>query len=281
MIATLCAEEFRSTRKTLFTSVGVAALIALASFAAVALRVPILGTIGTGLGFFTSFLVTPLVLGLLVENYWRTMYGREGYFTMVLPVRGRDLFTAKVLYALAAALAAVVVTLVLLAAGAMAVSLSQGGGAFDMLRELLIQLRNTISAAGPAMSAFVVFALLLQLVFLVVVGASLMSIGAQARFNYLGFGAPVLGAVIVYFAMQVLGLAAMLFIPLGIRVDGPDAGSFVATGMFEGFVAAVTDPSGQTQPGVVGIGIVFLSLAVTVLFAWWGARSVERHTSLR
>jgi hypothetical protein len=128
------------------------------------------------------------------------------------------------------------------------------------------------------MTWFLAACAVLQFVFTVVTGAAIMSIGAEARFNHLGFGAPVLGWVIVYFAMQILGLAAMLFIPFGLRIAGPDAGTLVAEGMLHDFVAAVSD---NTEPRVIGLGIVFVSVIATVLFAWRGGRAVERHTSLR
>lgn len=281
MIGTLFAQEFRTTRRTLCTAVGILVLCTVVALAAAALRIPILGTLGIGGSTIAAVAVLPLVLGILAASYWRTMYGRQGYFTMTLPVHGRDLFTAKVLYALAASVAALVVAALILAGVGIAAALADGFGPFDIVRDVLVQLGTGIELVGVGVSVFFAGALLLQLVFIVVTGAALMSIGSEARFNHLGFGAPVIGAVITYFGMQVLGLAATLFIPLGIRVDGPDTGSFVAEGMLSGFVAAVSDPTGETQPGVLGVGIVLLSLVVTVLFAWRGARSVERRTSLR
>lgn len=281
MISKLFAQEFRMTRKSLFTSIGVLVLFALLALAAAALRIPVLGELGLGGGVISIVIVLPLTFGVLAENYWRTMYGKEGYFTMTLPVRGRDLFTAKVLYGLAASVAAAVVGALLALALSITLALMNGQPAFSTVQTFFKELAANLELVGPAMVIFVVASIVLFLTYTIVAGAALMSIGAEGRFNHLGFGAPVLGGVITYVAMQVLGFAAMLFIPLGVRIIGPDAGSFVAEGMFSGFVASVTDPSGQTQPEVIGVGIVFVSLIVTVLFAWRGARSVERHTSLR
>lgn len=274
MIGTLFAQEFRSTRKSLLTSAGVALLVAAVSFGTALLRVPMLGGFGFGIGIIVVAMITPVALGLLAENYWRTMYGREGYFTMTIPVRGRTLFSAKVLYGLVVALVALVVTLLGAAAALVVLAVSQGAS----LSLAMEGLWNTIGVLDPAMTWFLVACAVLQLVFTVITGAAVMSIGAQARFNHLGFGAPVIGGIIVYVAMQVLGLAATLFVPFGMRITGPDAGTLVAEGMLHDFVAAVND---DAEPGVIGLGIVFVSIIATVLFAWWGARSVERRTSLR
>lgn len=291
MIGTLFAQEFRSTRKALFTSIGIALLVATVSFVTAALRVPLLGGLGLGVGLIAVILITPLALVLLAEHYWRTMYGRQGYFTMTLPVHGRQLFFAKVLYGLVTTAVALGITLLGLVAASVAVSLSQGHESFSLLRSLL----DTLQAP---MLWFIAGALALQFTFTVVAGAALMSIGAEGRFNHLGFGAPVIGGVITYFAMQILGLAAMLFVPFGLRIAGPDAGTFVAQGMLGEFMdsvfrtgdpaagrspaeLAVTGPGGAYEPSVIGLGIVFVSIIATVLLAWWGARSVEHHTSLR
>lgn len=277
MLGVLFAQEVRTTWKTLVVTVGITLLVAAVSLTAGALRVPVLGAIGLVVGVLAIAMITPLVLALLAESYWRTMYGREGYFTMAIPVRGRTLFAAKVLYGVAATLLALVITLAGAAGALVAFALSEGGSvalAFAGLRE-------TLASVGAGTLWLLAACILLQFVFTVVAGAAVMSVGAEARFNHLGFGAPVLGGVIVYFAMQIIGLAAMLFVPFGMRITGPDAGALVAEGMLHEFLLVLRDPAAGSEPSVIGLGIVPVSLIVTALLAWLGARSVDRRTSLR
>lgn len=274
MIGTLFAQDARASWKNILGSIGIALLVAAVSFTIAALRVPVLEPLLFGLGVIVVALITPFVLGLLVEHYWRTMYGREGYFTMALPVRGGALFSAKVLYGIAAALFALAVTAAGLVGATVSASLSQRRAPFAVLEELA-------RAIDAPMLWFLAGAIAVQIVFTVVTGAAIISIGSEGRFNHLGFGAPVLGYVGLYLAMQVLGLAAMLFIPFGLSILGPDSGSIVWEGMLGEFITAVSDPSGETQPSVIGLGIVPLSIVVAAVFWWWGARSVSRRTSLR
>ncbi len=274
MIGTLIAQERLSTSKRLLVSVGILLLIATVSLATAALRVPLLGGLGLGIGIIAVILVTPVALALLAENYWRTMYGQQGYFTMTIPVRGRELFTAKVLYALIVSMIALAITGAGLIGASAAVSISQGQPAFSVLRA-------TIDTLQAPMVWFLGGAFVLQLVFTVIAGAAIMSIGAEGRYNSLGFGAPVIGGVIAYFAMQILGLISMLFVPLGIRLTGPDAGTFVAQGMLDDFMASLRQSETSAEVSTLGLGIVFVSVLGAVLLAWWGGRSVERHTSLR
>lgn len=276
MMSTLLTQEFRSTRRLFATAFGLMLLVALVSFATNALRIPVVGGIGFVLGLLVTAMFVPVALALLAACYWRTMYGREGYFTMSIPVRGRTLYASKTLFGLAVALVAAALTLV---GGAV------GFASFTManavpLADGVAQLRETLSVVDASALWFAAASVLVNLVYIVVAGSALMTIGAEGRFNRLGFGAPVIGGALLYVVMQVLGLAAMLFLPFGMRLTGPDAGAFVAQGMWSDFVVAIED-GGSTEPGVIGLGMLPLSILVTALLAWWAVRSVERRTSLR
>ena len=197
---------------------------------------------------------------------------------MTLPVRGRALFTAKVLYGIVVTLVAGLITLLGSAMAFAVFVISQGQSVTAAFEGAWASL----GLLDPVLVWFVIACVVVQLAITVVTGAAIMSIGAEARFNHLGFGAPVLRAVILYVFMQVAGLAAMLFVPFGIKVTGPDGGSLVAQGMWSDFTAAVTGSvPADSDPSVIGLGIVFVSVIVAVLLAWRGGRSVERHTSLR
>ncbi|QIM15796.1 hypothetical protein G7067_04190 [Leucobacter insecticola] len=277
MIGTLIAQEWRATRKWLLATVGIALLAAAVSLVPGLMRVPILSEFGYVVAIIAIALITPTVLGLLVENYWRTMHGREGYFTMTLPVRGRTIFTAKVLYGALVALIGVVLTL----AGVLGVSLvlitAQGG-------DVQAQAQAALAVFDGPMIWFLVCAVVVQALVAVMAGAAAMSVGATARFNHLGFGAPVLGIVFFYLALQFVDLLAMLFVPLGIRVDAAGGSEFVAQGTLDDFVQALGDLSAaapEPQSVVIGLGMVFVNLAAVILLAWWGSRSVDRHISLR
>lgn len=272
MIATLFANELRVTRRTLLPTLGIMLAVIALGLAGAALQLPVLGSLGFGAAVAAILAITPVVLAVLTAHYWRTMYGAQGYFTMTIPVRGRTLYAAKVLYGVAAGLAALLLSAALALVAVMAFALTSGVAPLELLREFAAQVDFRLFWAIAA-------ALVLTLVFTVIAGATAMSVGAEARFNRLGFGAPVLFVVALYFVMQVLNLAGLLFIPLGVRITGPDAGAIVPEGMMSQFVRAIRNP--EFQPDVLGLGVIVVVVVVGALLAWWGARSVDRRTSLR
>lgn len=279
MMAALFAQEIRSTRRMLLGALGTILLVAAISFLLATLRIPAIGPAGLVVGILASLLLAPAALAVLAVRYWQSMYGREGYFTMSIPVRGRQLYWVKTLYALVVAVITGALSALGLVVGVVVLGVSQG----QSVPASLDGLRTMLDGVGPAMLWFLGIVLLVQLVFTVLCGAAIMSIGAESRFNRLGFGAPLLGWVGLYVIMQGAGLLAMLFVPIGLTLSGPDTGSIVAQGMLQDFIDALQNPApgGQQQISVIGLGIIPLSMLVTALLAWWGVRSIERHTSLR
>lgn len=274
MTTTLLRHQFRSTWRPLGSVVGVIALVALVSLTAALLRLPVLGPFGQGVATAALIGLVPVVLVVLAVDYWQTMYGREGYFTMSLPVRGRELLAVKTLHAVLVALA----TALLACGGALLTLVARARLDRVPVGETLSGWWDALRALPGGMVWLVVVGVVLYLVTLVVQVASVLSISAEGRFNHLGVGAPLIGLVVLYLVNQVVSLAAMLWIPVGVVLQGPDAGQLVARGMWGGFIEAVRTGA---DPDVIGLGSLVSGVVVAGLLAWWAVRSIERHTSLR
>lgn len=279
MMSKLVYQEFLITRKPLVAITGWLFLIGVVGLIPVAIPIPYADQLGHFVALACFVLLVPALLAFLAYSYWQTMYGRRGYFTMTLPVRGRAIYWAKACYALVVEVLGVIAALIGFVLATIAIDLGtrQGlgtslGGIWDSVASLY----------GTAIWPLVLI-VVLQGVFLVLVVPAVVSISAQARYNHLGVGAPVIGGVLVYLAYQVSSLVAMMFAPVGIVLQGPDAGSLVAQGMWREIVDIVRNPNvdSGTMPHVLGLGMVFSAAALTVWLVWWGIRSIERRTSLR
>ena len=278
MIGALLKQELIATWKGLATLIGAVFAVVVVASAMMALPVPVVSQVLLIFGVIATIVLIPAAQLFLAYCYWTSMYGRRGYFTMVIPVRGRTIFWIKVLYAELVTVAAGLLTVV----SAAILLLGWGVGQRLTIAETFeapYQVLFSDPEVSQAVLWFSLGAMVLQFVVVVIEAAALMSIGARSNFNHLGIGAPLIGGVILYFANQIIQLAAILLIPVGIVLYGPEAGQIVPRGMWSGFVEAVQ--TGAPTVDVLGLGFIPVAILIAGVLAWFGARSVDRHTSLR
>lgn len=277
MFRHLASTEIKSLRRLTVSVLSAAVLIVGLSLVPVAWGVPILENVGTIVVVLVSIGLTAGCTFYLVYRYWQTMHKAPAYFTHTLPVRGATIFTVKLLVAIAYQLAAIVAAAVFL----WALHLAQGCGAGRSLAQTMRAdwqaLTGMLEFASWPLIVFLVLSLLLSVVSIIVQVLSTLSLFTRPRFASLGVAAPVIGVVLLYLANQVIGTIATLWLPLGMRVDGPDAGTLVAQGMWTDLVAAFRHGA---PPQVVGLGSTVAALLLTVVVWRLGRQSIEKHLAL-
>lgn len=123
MTTTLLKHEWLRTRGTLGMLFGILALVVILGALLAATGWPLLSELGVLLAMLGLFVLVPATQLLLTADYWRSGYGRTGYFTHSIPARGATIFRAKLAWAIIASFAALVLTVVLGLAAWWAVSL--------------------------------------------------------------------------------------------------------------------------------------------------------------
>ncbi|MFT3942531.1 MAG: hypothetical protein QM705_01705 [Ancrocorticia sp.] len=279
MIRELFHHEYLTTRKALATIAGWIFLVGVASLVPVAIPVPFVENVGFLLAILSFASLAPVLFGYLVYNYWQTMYGRRGYFTMTLPVRGRAIFAVKTIYALLTVVLGCAVSVLGVWLFTVALDLGQRVSLGTVWSSLISAITEEMGNAVAPLLLIIAA----QVVFYVVSILAMMSVSAQARFQHLGIGAPVIGGILLYLAYYLTSLLAMMFIPLGVVLVGPDAGSIVAQGMWQELLDLMSGSAAQADsiPEVLGMGMLISVAVTTALMVWWGVRSIERKTSLR
>ncbi|MBF0931649.1 MAG: hypothetical protein HXK04_08725, partial [Actinomyces graevenitzii] len=122
------------------------------------------------------------IVGLV--DYWKTLYGQRGYFTMSLPASGAQIFWAKI------------TRMALAATSAWTQGLS--------LSQYTAPIRSALAPFSTSVLLALVVAQLFSCFCWAVQCCAVMTIGAQGRFNHMGFAAPLIGFVGVYLVNQVL-----------------------------------------------------------------------------
>lgn len=267
MFARLIKHEIIQTAKPLGVIFGIAALVVAVGVVPMYLRWPIVAQFGMVVAMFAASSVPIGVMVYLVVRYYQSMYGRMGYFTMSIPTRGRTLFAAKAIWACLVA----------------ALGYAAAFGGFAWIVSADPQMSRAVSTGFRAMSgsvlALFVVLVVLQLVSMIAQGAFAVSYGFESRFGNLGLAGPLIVGVVLYVLNQVVTLAALLFVPLGVTIDATGGGRIVGQGMLPSFIDALNQRS-STSP-VLGLGVIPLLVIMTVVFAALTVRTIERHTSLR
>ena len=215
--------------------------------------------------------LTPVACAIAaLADYWKTLYGQRGYFTMSLPISGTVIFWAKVSRIVIECLLA----LALAVGGILAVASAAAWSDGISLAEYTAGPRSVV--AGMPTFTVVIMIVVQVLVSLswLVQGSAVMSIGAEGRFNHMGFGAPIIGFVLLYIVNQVLSTVGTFFLPLSVTTDG----HFSTEIMWTSYRATMGT---EGQPNVIGIGSYILVPLFALIMGLWASRSIEKHTSLR
>ncbi|MBS5341127.1 MAG: hypothetical protein KHX93_08125 [Actinomyces sp. oral taxon 181] len=205
-----------------------------------------------------------------LSDYWKTLYGQRGYFTMSLPVSGKVVFWAKNTRIMIECLLALVLAVGGIVAVASAAAWSEGVS----LAEYTAGPRSLVAGVPTSTVVIMTVAQVILSVSWIVQGSAVMSIGAQGRFNHLGFGAPIIGFVLVYVLDQMLSMVATFFIPLSVTTNG----HFSTEIMWTSYRATMGT---EGQPNVIGIGSSIFVPLFALFLAVWASRSIEKRTSLR
>ena len=270
MFTKLLAYEIRSRYRTDARSFG--AFIAVIAVAAGIVAAGLPGISGsTAVLAYALCALTPVACAIAaLADYWKTLYGQRGYFTMSLPVSGTAIFWAKNIRIMIECILA----LALAVGGILAVASAAAWSDGISLAEYTAGPRSVV--AGMPTSTVVIMIVVQVLVSLswLVQGSAVMSIGAEGRFNHMGFGAPIIGFVLLYIVNQVLSTVGTFFLPLSVTTDG----HFSTEIMWTSYLATMGT---EGHPNVIGIGSYVLVPLFALVMGLWASRSIEKHTSLR
>ena len=215
--------------------------------------------------------LTPVACAIAaMADYWKTLYGQRGYFTMSLPISGKVVFWAKNIRIMIECLLA----LVLAVGGIIAVASAAAWSDGISLAEYTAGPRSLVAGVPTSTVVIMIVVQVLMALSWLVQGSAVMSIGAEGRFNHMGFGAPIIGFVLLYIVNQVLSTVGTFFLPLSVTTDG----HFSTEIMWTSYRATMGT---EGQPNVIGIGSYFLVPLFALIMGLWASRSIEKHTSLR
>jgi hypothetical protein len=274
MTRMLLKHEALRTRGFLLVIAGAALALALGGSLLAVTGWPVLSELGTALGLIGALGLLPAMQLAQAIDYWRSGYGRIGYFTQTLPVRGSRIYLARLLWAgivlVAGLLVSVAIWLLVVVASAESLFGSSPAA-------LLRQAGEIIAGAFDASPWLVAVGAPLLLVVLygyaTVLSFCAASVGSEPWLQRLGWGGPVLLWFLLSTAMQLVMFAFVLAVPLGLGVTPAGDFGIVSADLLGAMLAG-------TEPQLMPLGFA-LAMAIAIpVMAWRTARSWDRKVSL-
>ncbi|PID98253.1 MAG: hypothetical protein CSA82_00620 [Actinobacteria bacterium] len=280
MLTLLVTEEFRATSyrfAALFFWAVIVIIVALIPFA---LGIPLLGTIG----MFMAFVViagTPLTtFVILMVRYWQTMHGRQAAFTHSIPTQPRLLLIAKFLHATVVMVVSTVVMFLLALLYFIANAIATSTPIGESLSTLWGVFTDRVSQLPTSVTVVMLIGTTVGFVSTIIIFQATMSIGAQGRFSHMGFGAPVVGFILVYFILEIVGNLASFIVPFSLKLDGSSRMpvGIVMQPMLPNFIDSVNSGA---PPTVIGIASMFVTPIFAIVLAIWAINALKRHLAVK
>ena len=270
MFTKLLAYEIRSRFRADARSFG--AFIAVIAVAAGIVAAGLPGISGsTAVLAYALCALTPVACAIAaMADYWKTLYGQRGYFTMSLPVSGKVIFWAKNTRIMIECLLA----LALAVGGIIAVASAAAWSDGISLAEYTAGPRSQLAIFSPSVQVILIMSQLIACASMIVQVCAVMTLAAEGRFNHMGFGAVAIGLVLLYIVNQILSGVGTFFLPFSITPDG----HFSTESMWSSYRAALET---DAEPTVWGMGACIVIPIFALLLAAWASRSIEKRTSLR
>ena len=222
---------------------------------------------------------------LIFSRYYKNLYGQEGYLMFTLPVKSSQILLSKILVSFVWIILSYIVLVVAVLFILASVGWRQGLGLQEQIQEIF----RFVDAVGTsqiilALGCLIGYALIGTLFLLSQVFFAITA-GSLSKLHKMGFAAPVLIYLALYFVLQLLTLAAMVFIPLGIQFTPTAAGGLanihlVMKGMGSMLINGFKGTA-DIQTGVIGLGFVLVDVLGMIALFFATSKIMTRHTSLR
>lgn len=274
MNATLLKHEVIRTRGFLLTIAGAGLGLGALGSALAITGWPVLSQFGLVLGAIGAFGLLPAMQLALAVDYWRSGYGRIGYFTQTLPLRGSRIYGAKLAWAGVVVLLGLLATLAVWFLVMLASAQTMFGMAPGALLALIGEVLSAAFEAAPWLVALgAPLTLLLLYGFNTVTYYAAASLGSERWLQRLSWGGPVVVWFVLSTAVQIVLFIGILAIPFGLGVNAAGDFGFVPADLLG---AMIDDTELQLMP----IGFVPALLVVVPLMIWRTVHSWNHKVAL-
>ncbi|MDO5746618.1 MAG: hypothetical protein Q4P66_03030 [Actinomycetaceae bacterium] len=277
MFTTLMKYEWIATRRMFGFIAGISWLIVACIGVFQTFMFEPLSSLIFGISLVVSIGTTFVCSVVFVYEYFQSMYGRRGYFTHSLPVKGRTIVAAKTVYYIIVMLVVAVTFILQMGFAILMYQWDRGVSISTMLSSL----SDIFVAANALPITFITIIVLLGIIEGVLFWEFAITVGNRPMFAQLGkVVGPIIVVAVTQIVTQIVSVIMIVFAP-GILTFNESAQG--AGGWSVNWTISISSKLMASQPtdAMVPLGI-FIALLLYIVFFWWATvRSVERATSLR
>ena len=221
------------------------------------------GMIGIALVYAGSMILT-------VVHYWRSGYGRQGYFTQVIPTKGGTIYAARLLWSALITLASIPIMAVMWLILLTGLTLPFQG--FVSPIDRVGQFWNAVLAMEfTGIHIVLILGLILLVTMALVPYFFAISIGHETFLSRFRAGGPVLAYLALGMVANVLVMVAIFAVPYGVTMTGE-----VSIVSFSAWNDLVSGTSSDVMP----LGFVPVLAALFAFCIWRTARSWNKRVNL-
>lgn len=271
MIRKLIKHEALRTGPKAGTILGIFTLVVLLCGVFARFNFPMISAFVGQVGTIAIVSAWPVINVLLAIDFWRTSWGRVGYLTHSLPVKGSTILWVRLLWGAACQVIAFAWTALALLGSMYLSNPSFQGGNLPINGTVLLLFVGAL---------FIGWFWLVQFYFAV-------TIGNGPRLAALGAAGPIITWVVVSVVFAIVACIMILLVPLGLDLAGGDVslqivdiGTLAARYQAQSMVGG-SNMTMNKNAAVMPFGWVFAPVALIVVCLPWMLRNWNRRISLR
>ena len=264
MLGKLIKHEIRHTFRSVSTIYIVLAAISVALLISSAVGITVFKALANAALIIGTIVMAVMTLVAIIKNFSDTLYGRQGYLSFTLPVKGSSLLLSKILISALWLLCAVILMILVYIVMYISVMGENGIESLGTIKNLVedMGLAELLPSKGAIITLLVIGAMLLLMTFIILIGFIYFSI-TVANTRALQSHPKLYGILVFlgsYIAVNAISNPITEKFPLSLQVTSDKV--YIAA-------ASMTESEAMFSYGIAGVLFKFIIAVGLLVFTGW------------
>lgn len=264
MLGKLIKHELKQTVRSVSTIYIILAVISAALLISSMIGLNVFKALANTALFIGTVVMAVMTLVAIIKNFSDTLYGRQGYLSFTLPVKGSSLLLSKIIVSAVWLLCAVILMVLVYIVMYISMTGENGIESLGTIKSLVdeLGLAELLPSKGAIISLLLIAAMLLLMTFIVLIGFIYFSI-TVANTRALQSHPKLYGIIVFlgsYIAVNAISTPITQHFPLSLQVTSEKVRIAVS---------AMTESDAMFSYGIAGVLFKFLIAVGLLIFTGW------------